>query len=121
MDIKISEMMQMQRELYKKHQHSWEPMTHEYAKDSLLYMIEEVGECIAILKKKGSQAIMEDPSVRTAFVTEMSDVLMYYHDVLLRLGYSHEDISQAYVKKHFKNMGRDYEEEYQRLLKHEDQ
>ena len=53
-------------------------MEPEYGKDFILYMIEEIGECIAILKKKGSAAIMEDPAVREAFLSEMADVLMYY-------------------------------------------
>ena len=38
-------------------------------------MIEEVGECISIIKKKGDDAIMNDEAVRKAFVEEMGDVL----------------------------------------------
>ena len=41
-------------------------------------MVEEIGEVIAILKKKGSTAIAEDPAVREAFLGEMADVLMYF-------------------------------------------
>ena len=75
-------------------------------------MMEEMGECIAIIKKKGDSAIMREASVREAFVEEMSDVLMYYFDTLLRYGVTPEEISNAYVAKHNKNMGRDYQREY---------
>ena len=53
-----------------------------------------------------------EASVREAFVEEMSDVLMYYFDTLLRYGVTPEEISNAYVAKHNKNMGRDYQREY---------
>ena len=70
------------------------------------------GRNIAIIKKKGDSAIMREASVREAFVEEMSDVLMYYFDTLLRYGVTPEEISNAYVAKHNKNMGRDYQREY---------
>lgn len=69
---------------FSRHKGEWSPMESEYGKDFLLYMVEEIGEVIAILKKKGSTAIAEDPAVREAFLGEMADVLMYYNDVLLR-------------------------------------
>lgn len=112
MDLSISQMMQMQRELFEPHKDSWHPMEPEYGKDFVLYMVEEIGEVISIIKKKGSAAIAEDPAVRQAFLEEMADVLMYYHDVLLRYHVTAEEISEAYVKKHEKNMGRNYTGEY---------
>ena len=112
MDLSISRMMQLQKELFEPHKDQWHPMEPEYGKDFILYMIEEVGECIAILKKKGSGAVMEDPAVRKAFLSEMADVLMYYHDILLRFGVTPEEISEAYVTKHRTDMARDYESEY---------
>ena len=112
MDLSISQMMQLQKELFEPHKEKWSPMEPEYGKDFILYMIEEVGEAIAILKKKGSTAVMEDPTVREAFLCEMADVLMYYHDILLRFHVTPEEISQAYVRKHSMDMGRDYESEY---------
>lgn len=60
-DLFISNMMAMQRELWEIHKDSWSPMEPQYARDFLLFMIEEVGECIAIMKKKGDAAIAEDP------------------------------------------------------------
>ena len=46
---------------------------------------------------------------------ELSDVLMYYFDTLLRYGVTPQEISEAYCAKHSRNMGRDYEKEYRKL------
>jgi NTP pyrophosphatase (non-canonical NTP hydrolase) len=112
MDLSISRMMQMQEALFEPHKDKWQPMEPEYGKDFILYMIEEVGEAIAILKKKGHAAVMEDPAVREAFLSEMADVLMYYHDILLRFHVTPEEISEAYARKHSIDMARDYDREY---------
>ena len=112
MDLSISRMMQMQKALFEPHKDKWPPMEPEYGKDFILYMIEEVVEAIAILKKKGHAAVMEDPAVREAFLSEMADVLMYYHDILLRFHVTPEEISEAYVRKHGIDMARDYDREY---------
>lgn len=111
-DVKISNLMQMQMGLFEKHKDTWSPMEAQYGRNSILWMMEEVGEVIAIIKKKGDTEIVEKPFIRALFVEEVSDVLMYYIDTLLRYGISSDEISNAYVKKHLKNMGRNYEEEY---------
>lgn len=118
MDLSISQMMDMQRELFERHKDTWSPMEPEYGKDFLLYMVEEMGEVIAILKKKGCTAVMEDRDVRDAFLTEMADVLMYYQEVLLRFHVTPEEISEAYFRKHARNMGRDYTREYKEAYHH---
>lgn len=115
MDLSVSQMMQLQRELFEPHKDEWHPMEPEYGKDFILYMVEEIGEVIAILKKKGSTSVMDDASVRKAFLSEMADVLMYYHDVLLRFHVTPEEISEAFLQKHNRNMGRDYTGEYKEL------
>lgn len=115
MDLTISQMMRMQQELFEPHKDQWSPMEPEYGKNFILYMVEEMGEVIAILKKKGSGAVLSDPEVRAAFLEEMADVLMYYNDVLLRFHVTPEEISQAYLRKHSQNMGRDYTQEYEEL------
>lgn len=112
MDLNISQMMQMQKDLFESHKDEWHPMEPEYGKDFILYMIEEIGEAIAVIKKKGSHAVMGDPSVREAFLSEMADVLMYYCDVLLRYHVKSEEISRAFIEKHTYDMGRDYTKEY---------
>ena len=90
-------------------------MEPEYAKDYILYMMEEVGEVISILKKKGCDGIMSDPAVRSRFLEEMADVLMYYNDLLLRFHVSPEEISQAYQAKFEKNMRRNYRQQYEEM------
>ncbi len=117
MDLSISQMMQLQKELFEPNSKKWPPMEPEYGKDYVLFLVEEIGEVIAILKKKGSAAIVSDASVRDAFLEEMADVLMYYHDILLRFRVTPEEISQAYIKKHCKNLGRNYTEEYKELYR----
>ena len=115
MDLSISQMMQMQRSLYVAHKSSWSPLEPGYGKDSILYMVEEIGEVISVVKKKGSQAVVTDVAVRQAFLEEMADVLMYFHDVLLRYQVSPEEISEAFLKKHNYDLSRDYSGEYKEL------
>lgn len=102
----------MQTELWEQNRGKWSPMEPAYGRDFLLWMVEELGESIAIIKKKGDRAIVDDPAVRASFVEEMSDVLMYYLDTLLRYGVTPEELSDAYRRKHDRNMHRDYEAEY---------
>ncbi len=118
MDLTISQMMQMQRELYELHKDTWAPREPEYGKDHILYMVEEIGETIAILKKKGSREVMEDPEVRAAFKEELADILMYYTDMLLCFSITPEEMGDAYRKKHLRNTRRDYTKEYKELYHH---
>ena len=113
MDLTIGNLMQMQRELFEPHKEKWPPMEPEYGKDYILFMVEEIGEVISILKKKGGSAVMEQPEVRRAFLEEMADVLMYYTDVLLRFGVTPEEMSEAFAHKHNRDMHRDYTREYE--------
>ena len=114
MDIEM--LMRMQRELYEKHRDTWDPLQPEYARNSLLWLVEEVGEVVAIFKKRGERETAQNPQLREAFLTEMSDVLMYFTDVLLRMGVSSEEFAAAYGKKHARNMGRDYSGVYERFF-----
>ena len=110
-DLKISELKQMQFELYEKNKEKWNDMNPEAAKNHLLYMVEEMGECISIIKKKGIDQVMNEEVVRSHFTEEFSDVLMYYTEVLNRLNISSNEISSAYLEKHNTNMKRNYLEE----------
>ena len=67
-DLKISQMMDYQRRLYEQHKDTWSPHTPQHARDSLLWSIDEIGEVIAIIKKKGDDAIMNNPQVRRHYV-----------------------------------------------------
>ena len=67
-DLKISDMLDYQRRLYDQHRDDWSPHTPQYARDSLPWSIDEIGEVIAIIKKKGDDAIMHNPQVRRPYV-----------------------------------------------------
>ena len=112
-DLKISEAIEMQRALYEANKDHWNPLDPKYGKDSFLWMMEEVGECIAIVKKKGHEGIVNDPQVREHFVEEMVDVMMYFSQILLRYGITAEEFAKGFNKKHQKNMQRNYHKEYE--------
>lgn len=107
-NLSIKDTLEMSKELWEKNKENWSPMTAEYGRDFILYMVEEIGEVISIVKKKGEDKIMNDSIVRERFVEEMCDVLMYYSDVLNRFDISSEEITNKYIEKFNKNMIRDY-------------
>jgi len=115
-DLSISHMLGLSYNLWEKHKDTWSPMKPEYGKDFILYMIEEIGESIAIIKKKGEEKIMDDPEVRDRFVEELGDVLMYYMDVLNRFNISAEEFSSIYIKKYESNMNRNYKKQYENFM-----
>ena len=55
MDLSLSQIMAMQRDLYDLHAHEWSPLEPEFGKDSLLYMMEEVGGDTIELIPNGSK------------------------------------------------------------------
>ncbi len=67
-DLKLSEIMSMQKELQEKYKGKWTPLSIENGRNCLLWMIEEMGEVISIIKKRGENDIMNDVTVRAAFV-----------------------------------------------------
>ena len=103
----LSELMEMQHALYEKHRHEWLPHAPQSGRSYLLWSVEELGEMIAIIKKKGDSAIESNPAVRAHFVEEAADVLMYLMDTLDCYGITGEDLSDAYVDKFARNMKRD--------------
>ena len=108
-DGKISEFLEMQRILAETK--GWIKDRHpDHAPLSLLWSIEELGEAIAIIKKKGGDAIMDNPSVRSHFTEECADAFMYLFDMLLSYGITAEEFTDAYVAKFRRNMGRDWHE-----------
>lgn len=117
-NLTIAEMKKMQFDLYERNKEKWNDMEPQYAKNHLLYMVEEMGECISIIKKKGIEAIMQEPTIRERYLEEFSDVLMYYTEVLNRLKISEEELSSAYVKKYNGNMHRDYSKDNQEKYNH---
>ena len=59
---------------------------------------------------------MSDATIKAHFTEELVDVLMYYLDVLNRYGITGEELSEVYIRKHNKNMGRDFAGEHSRFL-----
>lgn len=114
-DLCFSEMLAMQRALWEKHKDEWEPLEPKYARDSILWMVDELGEVIAIIKKMQEERIQNDPAIRAHFVEELADVLMYFTDAMMRYGITAEEIGQAYRGKFQRNMQRDWESELKRL------
>ncbi len=111
-DIKISRALEMQRELWEKNKNHKNPLEPEFAKLSFLWMMEEVGECIAIVKKKGDDQIMNNEEVRHHFIEEIVDVNMYMAQIMLRFGITPEEFSTVFEEKHERNMNRNYNNEY---------
>jgi NTP pyrophosphatase (non-canonical NTP hydrolase) len=117
-DLKISELVAMQNALQNRMKDKWLQITPENGHFSLLWMFEEMGEIVAIIKKRGSKAIMDDDSVRSAFVEELSDALMYFVDLMTCYDVSPEELSEAFIAKHDINMKRDFVTEHKDYLKH---
>ena len=107
-ELKISEMLESQYKLWEMHKDSWEPMEPKQARNSLLYMIEEIGEVISVIKKQGEDEIMNNSGVREHFVVELADVFMYYMDVMNRFKITAVELTDAYRKKNEYNLTRDY-------------
>lgn len=108
-DLKISELKEMQLKLFEINKEKWNDMEPIAAKNHILYMVEEIGECISIIKKKKIENIMNDEHIRYRFIEELGDVLMYYIEVMNRLDISAEEFTKVYLEKYNTNLNRDYE------------
>ena len=105
-DFTVNEILEMQRKLQENYKNRWEPINPETGKNKLLWMIGEIGEVIDIIKKNRAQIVMEDRELRKDLVEEMTDVLMYYGDVMLCYGITPEELKRAYTEKFERNMTR---------------
>ncbi len=109
MDGKISQFLKMQHDLAV--EKGWiDSRTPEHAPFSILWSIDELGEAIAIIKKKGADGIMNNESVREHFVEEIADTFMYLFDMMESYGITADEFTNAYVKKYEHNMGRTWHE-----------
>lgn len=111
-NLSIHDLMSLSKQLYELHKDTWEPMEPEHARDSILYMVEEVGEVISVIKKKSVDEMMNNEVVRKHLVEEFTDVLMYFTDALNRFKITPEEFSNAYVAKFEKNLGRDFAQDH---------
>lgn len=105
-DFGFNEMQILQKQLQERYKDKWEPMSPETGKNMLLWLMIELGEAADIIKKDGNQKIIEDNNVRTHFIEEMADVMMYFNDVMLCYGISVDELKEVYRKKMQKNMDR---------------
>ena len=105
-DFGINEMLGMQQALQEKYKDKWKPICPDRGKDQLLWMIGEIGEVIDVIKKHSNEDVSQDGELRELLVEELSDVLMYYNDVLLCYGIGAEELKQSYTRKFEKNMNR---------------
>lgn len=110
MDLRFSDLIQMQRELQALHP-EWGGTPPERAQDQLLWAVGEMGEVIDVFKKRGLEEILTQPDIRRHLIEEMSDVIMYLVDMMLCLDISAEEYSEVHFLKHEKNMKRNYREE----------
>lgn len=105
-DFGFNEMQSLQKQLQERYKDKWEPMSPETGKNMLLWLMIELGEAADIIKKDGNQKIIEDNNVRTHFIEELADVMMYFNDVMLCYGISVDELKEVYRKKMQKNMDR---------------
>ena len=97
-DFSVREMLAWQEKMMEAHP-EWMEDKPENGAHKLLWMIGEAGEVIDVLKKNGTDCVMNDPRTRAHFTEELSDVLMYFSDVLLSYGISPEELRTAYLAK----------------------
>lgn len=105
-DFGLKEMNIIQRQLHEKYKDKWGELSPDIGRNQLLWMMIEVGEVADIIKKKGDNHIMNDEDTRNHFLEELSDVLMYFNDVMLCYSISPEEIKNIYLEKHKQNMKR---------------
>ncbi len=109
MEGKISEFLEMQSLLAK--EKGWDKdRVPERAPFSILWSIDELGEAIAIIKKKGGEEIMNNETVRSHFVEEVADTFMYLFDMMNSYGITADEFTSAYAEKFARNLGRNWSE-----------
>ncbi len=105
--ITISEMMELSEQLYKKYEDYWDN-SPESNINWVCWLVGEIGEMIDIIKKKGTDQIMNDESTRLEMLKEITDCYMYLADILNRYKFTAEEFSEVYIDKMNYNLKRDY-------------
>ena len=93
--LNLEDMQQIQKELQAKYLEKWGGLSPKIGRDKLLWMMIEAGEVADIIKKKGDDAILNDPETRHHFTEEA--MLAYLNDVLLPA--SRRMKSRTYISK----------------------
>ena len=105
--ITISEMMELSEKLYKKNEDYWDN-SPESNIHWVCWLVGEIGEVIDIIKKKGTDKIMNDKSTRLEMLKEIADCYMYLADILNRYEFTDKEFSKVYRDKMNYNLKRDY-------------
>ena len=106
MEFTINEILDMQNKLQEKYKSKWEPICVATGQNKLLWMIGEIDEVVDIIEKNGAEKTVSEPELRQKLVEEMTDVLMYYGDVMNCYSITSDELKESYVKKFEKNMKR---------------
>jgi NTP pyrophosphatase (non-canonical NTP hydrolase) len=106
--ISIKDMMNLSNKLYDINKDKWTPKTPESNIYWISWLVGEIGEVIDIVKKKGSDKIMNDENVRLEMLEELTDCYMYLADILNRYQYTPDEFSKVYKKKMNHNLKRNY-------------
>ena len=111
-DLHVSDMLALQRSLQALHP-NWGAINNpEKGVKWLLWMLGEAGEVIDVVKKNSGAHLMQSGFARQRLVEELTDVAMYFHDVLNIYNISPEEFSRAYYEKMQRNLHRDYHAEH---------
>lgn len=105
-ELNFSIMQNMQKRLQDRYREKWDGLSPEKARQKLLWLYGELGEAGDVIKKCGDVKIMNDTDVRTHFIEEMCDVMMYFNDIMLCYHISPEEFEKIYLEKHEHNMNR---------------
>jgi len=105
--ITIKEMMELSKQLYKMNEDYWDN-SPESNINWVCWLVGEIGEVIDIIKKKGTDKIMNDKSTRLEMLKEITDCYMYLADILNRYEFTGEEFSIVYRDKMNYNLKRDY-------------
>ena len=97
--LNLEDMQQIQKELQAKYLEKWGGLSPKIGRDKLLWMMIEAGEVADIIKKKGDDAILNDPEIKVV-------VLMYLNYVLLCYDITPNEVENVYLEKHKRNMSR---------------
>ena len=111
LNLHVSDMLALQQALQDQHP-EWGGNHPGQGTGQLLWLVGELGEVIDVIKKVDNDHLMADGTPRAMLVEELTDVAMYFHDILNCYGITAEEFSQAYYSKMQRNLHRNYSAEH---------
>ena len=96
MDLSISQMLQLQKELFDAHGRKWAPMEPEYGGEFILYMVEEIGEVAEVLNKRAGRKATDENDLQEQLGTELADMIHY---IVAIAAINNIDLSRIIVEK----------------------